>query len=119
MDKENRMKRLKQGIVIILCCSLMIGMTACGKFDAKGYVQALLDHRFQGDTEKLLKFDKDSEAKKLKEDYEQYIQTFSQGLTEGLNASGEMEVYRVRTTDEPGGFRTSGLCRGRIPAGRV
>lgn len=91
------MKRLKQGIVIILCCSLMIGMTACGKFDAKGYVQALLDHRFQGDTEKLLKFDKDSEAKKLKEDYEQYIQTFSQGLTEGLNASREMEdkFYKV------------------------
>lgn len=45
----------------------------------------------------MLKFDKDSEAKKLKEDYEQYIQTFSQGLTEGLNASGEMEdkFYKV------------------------
>lgn len=85
------MKRLKQGVIIFLCCSLMLGMTACGRFDAKGYVQALLDHRFQGDTDKLLKFDKDIDAKKLKEDYEQYIRTFSQGLTEGLNASGEME----------------------------
>ena len=86
-----RLKRLKSGVIILLCCSLMVSMTACGKFDAKGYVQALLDHRFQGDTEELLKFDKDIEKKKLKEDYEQYIRTFSQGLTEGLNASGEME----------------------------
>lgn len=85
------MKRLKQGVILLLCCSLMFGMVACGKFDAKGYVQALLDHRFQGDTEKLLKFDKDIEKKKLKDDYEQYIRTFSQGLTEGLNASEEME----------------------------
>ena len=44
------MKRLKKGVLLLLCCSLMLGMTACGKFDAKGYVQALLDHRFQGDT---------------------------------------------------------------------
>lgn len=85
------MKRLKKGVLLLLCCSLMLGMTACGKFDAKGYVQALLDHRFQGDTEELLEFDKDIEEKKLKEDYEQYIRTFSEGLTEGLNAGGEME----------------------------
>lgn len=87
------MKQIKQGICVLVCGILLVIMAACttfGDFDAGGYVQATLDQMFQGDAAKLASFEEKSE-KDLEDAYEEYIRTFSEGLTEGLNASPEME----------------------------
>ena len=45
----------KRAAVLVMICTLFI--TACGDFDAKGYVQAYLDAMFQGETDALMAFE--------------------------------------------------------------
>ena len=90
------MKKIKKGMLVISTMILVLGMTACGKFDAKGYTQSLLDQMFQGTTKELASFDKDADERELERQYNEYIKTFSSGLTEGLQISEEMaEKYNT------------------------
>lgn len=78
---------MSKKICVPMCLVLVLYMTACAHFDARGYTQALLDQMFQGETEALAEFDRETDKKELKKQYEEYIEVFSQSLTEGLNTN--------------------------------
>lgn len=80
----------KRAAVLVMICTLFI--TACGDFDAKGYAQAYLDAMFQGETDALMAFEEGSKQSELKEEYEEYIATFAEGLTDGLDVSEGMQI---------------------------
>lgn len=80
----------KRAAVLVMICSLFI--TACWDFDAKGYTQAYLDAMFQGETDALMAFEEGSKQSELKEEYEEYIATFAEGLTDGLDVSEGMQI---------------------------
>ena len=73
------MKIKKVAIAFILMIIVSLTLTGCGlfkDFDAKGYVQALLDQTFQGEVEKAAQIMEDTSEKELKEEYEEGIETF-------------------------------------------
>ena len=98
------MKKIRKSLIIMISMMMVFGLAACGKFDAKGYTQALLDQMFQGTTKELASFDKDADETELEKQYKEYIKVFSSGLTEGLNISEEMAEKYNRICKEI--FRT-------------
>lgn len=85
------MKKVKK-IALALVCVLLVGaLCGCGaKFDASGYLGALLDNSYKGDSKAFVdtKIGTAEEAAKL---YEEGIDTEMSGLLAGESLSSELE----------------------------
>ncbi|MEF9945629.1 MAG: hypothetical protein RR869_04890 [Lachnospiraceae bacterium] len=89
---------MKQGkkIAVVLGMTLFVsGIAGCGMFrdfDAKGYVQAVLDQTFQGEVEEAAKVMKNTSQQELKKQYEKQIDTFVENhLISGVQMDANME----------------------------
>lgn len=85
------MKKVKK-IALALVCVLLVGaLCGCGaKFDASGYLGALLDNSYKGDSKAFVdtKIGTAEEAAKL---YEEGIDAEMSGLLAGVSLSAELE----------------------------
>ncbi len=85
------MKKVKR-IALALVCVLLVGaLSGCGsKFDAKGYLNALLDASYKGDSKAFvdMKLGTEDEAAKL---YEQGIDAEMSAFLSGVTVSDELE----------------------------
>lgn len=84
----------KKAGIIFTVFLLSLAMLACGgKFDAKRYVQAVLDERFQGEFSEAAKIMDVSEYE-LKQDYESNIENFVHSyLTDGYEELSDYSIY--------------------------
>ena len=85
------MKKVKR-IALALVCVLLVGaLSGCGsKFDAKGYLNALLDASYKGDSKAFvdMKLGTEDEAAEL---YEQGIDAEMSAFLSGVSVSDELE----------------------------
>ena len=87
-------KRKKWGKLCVLIVVLMLTATGCGKkFDAAGYVQAVLDLTFQGDITQAKKYSKDATEESLMQMYRDSIDQFVSS-----NITNEIEMSDTKTS---------------------
>ena len=87
-------KRKKWGKLCVLIVVLMLTVTGCGKkFDAAGYVQAVLDLTFQGDITQAKKYSKDATEESLMQMYRDSIDQFVSS-----NITNEIEMSDTKTS---------------------
>lgn len=85
------MKKVKKLALALVCVLLVGALCGCGaKFDATGYLSALLDNSYKGDSTEFVnqKLGTAEEAAKL---YEEGIDTEMSGLLAGTTVSAELE----------------------------
>ena len=90
------MKKLAVSLLAVLAAAFM---TACGSFDASGYINALLDNSYKNDSTKFveMKIGTAEEAAKL---YEEGIDAEMDAMLEGIELTDEQVVeYRAVIAD--------------------
>lgn len=102
------MKHKRSMCTALVVCLLSVSLAGCGlfrDFDAKGYVQALLDQTFQGDVSAAVKVMEGTSRKELEKQYEEEIDIFvHDNLTSGVEMDKAMLRKYVEVTKEI--FRT-------------
>ena len=85
-------------IVVGLALLVILGMWYFREFDARGYVQAVLNQRFYGDVEAAVTFVDDKTEAELVEQYEAEIQSFVESnITAGVEMEEELQGQYVET----------------------
>ncbi|MDO4735804.1 MAG: hypothetical protein Q4B21_02180, partial [Bacteroidia bacterium] len=85
-------------IVLGLTFIILLGVWYFRKFDASGYVQAVLNQRFYGDVEAAVTFVEDKTEEELVEQYEAEILSFVESnITAGVEMDDELKAQYVET----------------------
>lgn len=97
--------KLKKGIItgiiivviaIVAIVSVLFGMGVFKKFDAQGYVSAILDQSFKGDVKGMANVVEGKTEKELIQQYEEGVKAFvTKNITTGIELDEELEAKYI------------------------
>ncbi len=88
--RKNRMQKGKWVSVLLIAALAAVLLGGCGSFDASGYVKALLDNSYLGDSNAFVN-QKVGTKEQAEELYEQGIETEMSSLTSQIQLSEELQ----------------------------